>query len=235
MSEQNRELVSEILEGINEVADVLLLGGDLTDLGLPAQMELLLLELRRIRIPTLAVLGNHDHEKGQAPLLASMLGNSGVRLLDCSSCEINGVGFVGTKGFCGGFAPRHVKVFGEQPLKEFVRTSINEAKRLDLALSQLQTKHRVALMHYAPIKETLRGEAEELFPFLGTSYFADVLDQHQVDVIFHGHSHHGQPRGYTAGGIPVFNVCRFVQQTSTARAYAVYHLQTTELATAASP
>src|SRR5581483_4671301 len=50
---------------LHEVADVLLLGGDLTNLGNAQQAAALTHELEGIDIPMVAVLGNHDYHAGE--------------------------------------------------------------------------------------------------------------------------------------------------------------------------
>ncbi len=210
-----------LLSGIDKKADVLVLAGDLTNMGLPEEMSILLAELERIPLPVIAVVGNHDHESDHLEELVDMMVYRGVKVLDGNTCKVNGVGFVGTKGFCGGFGKLAVQPFGEKALKAFIRASIDEAARLGSALSSLDCSHRVAVLHYAPIKETLRGEAQELFPFLGSSLLADALDHHGADLIFHGHAHNGSPEGHTARGIPVYNVCHFVQRRFKKRDYCI--------------
>lgn len=202
--------IRSLLQGIEGQADVLLVAGDLTDTGLPSEMEVLLEELKHLLLPVIAVLGNHDHESDQAAKLEEMLVQAGISVLDGTVCEIENVGFVGTKGFCGGFDSCLVQPFGEGALKSFVRNSIEEAVRLENALAKLNSKHKIAMLHYAPVKQTLDGEALELYPFLGSSRLANALDRHGVDFIIHGHAHHGALDGRTAGGIPVYNVSRFV-------------------------
>lgn len=202
--------IKELLKGIEREADVLVVAGDLTDMGQPAEMEVLLNELKHFQLPMVTVLGNHDHESDQAEVLSEMLANSGITVLDGSVCEIGDVGFVGTKGFCGGFDGLMVQPFGEAVLKTFIRNSIEEAVGLENALTKLDCRHKFAVLHYAPIKQTLAGESRELYPFLGSSRLANALDRHGVNVIVHGHSHHGAPGGRTPRGIPVYNVSRFV-------------------------
>ena len=73
-------------------------------------------------------------------------------------------------------------------------------------IARLGTEHRVVLMHYAPIEETVRGEAAEIYPYLGSSRLEEPLGRHPVSAIFHGHAHHGQLRGKTRTGVPVYNV-----------------------------
>jgi Icc-related predicted phosphoesterase len=68
------------------------------------------------------------------------------------------------------------------------------------------------LMHYSPIKETVIGEPEEIWPFLGCSRLAEPLNRRQVDVAFHGHAHVGKLEGKTSGGTKVFNVAKAILQ-----------------------
>jgi len=214
-------MIRRLLDGVDREADILILAGDITNVGLEKEMEVLLDELKWFTMPIIAVMGNHDHESNRIELLVRMMSDSGIRVLDGTVCEINGFGIVGTKGFCGGFGQLHVQPFGEQALKSFILTSINEAKRMDNALANLNCRYRMAVLHYAPIKETLKGEEVELYPFLGSSLFADVLDRHCVDVIVHAHAHHGSPYGFTPGRIPVHNVSRFVQNRFNQRTYGL--------------
>ena len=199
-----------LLGPVEDVADALALAGDLTDTGLPLEMEALLEDLTVLRLPVVAVLGNHDHESDHAADLARMLHAAGVHLLEGTVCEIEGVGFVGTKGFCGGFERHSVQPFGERVLKTFIQASIDEAVALENALAKLEVSRRVALLHYAPSSDTLLGEPPELYPFLGSSRLGGAVDRRGVDLILHGHAHHGCRDGRTPGGIPVCNVSRFV-------------------------
>ena len=217
-------MAERLLGDIRKQADVLLLAGDLTNMGRVEEMEVMTKDLQGVGVPIMAVVGNHDHQSDQVEELISMMRQSGICVLDCTSCVIDGVGFVGTKGFCGGFGRAQVAVFGERALKSFVQESILEAMRLEKVLQGLETKRKVAVMHYSPIRETLVGETPDLFPFLGTSRMAEVLDRFQVDLVFHGHAHHGSPQGRTKGGIPVYNVARFVRMAHMEQAFAVIEL-----------
>ncbi len=213
-----------IFSDIEGKADVLVMAGDLTNVGLVHEIEILLEALNSVSLPKVAVLGNHDHQNDEAVQLTKILEAGNVCVLDCSSCVIEGVGFLGTKGFCGGFGNLRIQPFGEQAIKKFVETSVDEAVRLDSALKQIDAVHKIAITHYAPIRATLKGESPELFPFLGSSLLADALDRHHVNVIFHGHAHNGSPSGTTPGGIPVHNVSRFVQKRVHNRDYMIYEV-----------
>jgi Icc-related predicted phosphoesterase len=199
-----------ILHGVEGAADVLVLGGDLTNLGLTEEGEALLEALAAVRIPVVAVLGNHDHESGQAEQLTRLLTDGGVRLLEGSAWEYRGVGFAGVKGFGAGFTPHRLAAFGEAAVKAFVEVAVREAAGLDHALACLQTPHRVVVLHYSPIAATLAGEPPEIFPFLGDSLLEEVLDRRGADVAVHGHAHAGVLEGFTDGGIRVLNVSRAV-------------------------
>jgi Icc-related predicted phosphoesterase len=201
-----------LLSAMAHEADVLLLGGDLCDAGLPEEAEILAREISSLKVPVVAVLGNHDYEAGKAPEIAEILSNAGVNVLDGKSCEIYGVGFAGVKGFAGGFGERALQPWGEATIKVFVHEAVEEALKLESALAGLRTPSRIALLHYSPIVETVIGEAPEIFPFLGSSRLEDPLNRYPVAAIFHGHAHRGSPEGVTKGGIPVFNVAKSLLQ-----------------------
>ncbi|MBI4494849.1 MAG: metallophosphoesterase [Chloroflexi bacterium] len=195
----------ELLADICEKADVLVLCGDLTDHGLPHQAEVLAEELRSCKIPQVAVLGNHDFESGQQDEVRRIVAQAGVRVLDGETYEFDGVGFAGVKGFAGGFDNRMLQPWGEEIIKRFVYETVNEALRLESALAHLRTEHTVAVLHYAPIRQTVEGEPAEVIPYLGSSRLAEPIDHFGASVVFHGHAHYGTPQGKTAKGIPVYN------------------------------
>src|SRR5687768_1225387 len=67
---------------ISTKADVLLIGGDLTDTGDEAEAQVLADELKVCTIPVVAVLGNHDYEKGRHKIIRSIVQNQRVHVLD---------------------------------------------------------------------------------------------------------------------------------------------------------
>ena len=190
----------------SERADVLLLCGDLTDYGLPDEAHNLAKDLGLVKVPVVAVLGNHDFESGRPDAVQQILSDAGVTVLDGESCEIRGVGFAGAKGFAGGFGRRALEPWGEEAIKSFVREAVDEALKLERALSRLHTPQRIAVLHYAPIRETVEGEPVEIFPFLGSSRLEEPLNRFRATAVFHGHAHAGAPEGRTSAGIPVYNV-----------------------------
>jgi Icc-related predicted phosphoesterase len=194
------------LNKVRDEADVLVIAGDLTNYGRPDEMEPLLNVIVRLRLPTIAVLGNHDFESGRETELMRMMTQEGIKLLDGTAYERDGVGFAGTKGFVGGFGRGVLTAFGEPEIKAFVRASVDETLKLERAMMQLRTKKRVVVLHYSPVAATVQGEAPEIFPFLGTSRLAEVVDRNGADLVIHGHAHNGSCQGKTSGGIPVHNV-----------------------------
>ena len=195
-----------ILSQVAERADVLALCGDLTDRGEADEARQLGRALASVGVPIVAVLGNHDHESGNPGEVSRILCDSGVQVLDGEAVEIHGVGFAGVKGFCGGFGRRALGPWGEEMIKLFVREALNEALKLETALGRLRTARRVALLHYSPIAGTVEGEPLEIYPYLGSSRLEEPLTRYPVDVVFHGHAHHGTLEGRTLGNVPVYNV-----------------------------
>jgi Icc-related predicted phosphoesterase len=198
----------ELFAAASARADVLLLCGDLTDYGAPEEAEVLAGELRAgARIPVVAVLGNHDFEGGKQEEVKAIVSHTGATVLDGGSCELCGIGFAGAKGFGGGFGDRMLGPWGEEAIKLFVREAVDEALKLETALRRLETPSRVVLLHYAPVEGTVVGEPPVIYPFLGSSRLEEPLTHYPVQVVFHGHAHHGSLEGRTQTGVPVFNVC----------------------------
>lgn len=197
-----------LLTQLGELSDVVLLCGDITDYGRPEEALQYVDHLSILEgIPILAVLGNHDYESGQADRVTDILErNGGVRVLDGTAVEVRGVGFAGVKGFAGGFGDRLLQPWGETVIKQFVHEAAEEAIKLESALAKLTTPARVVLLHYAPIVDTVLGEAPEIIPFLGTSRLEAPINRYGVRAVFHGHAHHGTVEGRTRDGIPVYNV-----------------------------
>jgi Icc-related predicted phosphoesterase len=195
-----------LFSGIAESADVLALCGDLTDRGLADEARILANELQTVKIPKIAVLGNHDFESDAAGDVTEILGGAHVTVLDGTAIEISGIGFAGAKGFAGGFGDRALQAWGEGATKIFVREAVDETLKLESALARLRTPGRVVLLHYAPILDTVDGEPREIYAFLGSSRLEEPLNRYAASVVFHGHAHRGQPEGKTSGGVPVYNV-----------------------------
>ena len=192
---------------INTRADVLALCGDFTDYGTPEEARILARELTAsVKIPVIGVLGNHEYEGGREHEITQILSDAGVTVLDGEVTELDGVGFAGVKGFAGGFGRGALGPWGERAVKQFVQEAVDESLKLESALARLRTTHRVALLHYAPIRATVEGEPPEIFPYLGSSRLEEPINRYRVNAVFHGHAHRGSPEGRTATGVPVYNV-----------------------------
>jgi Icc-related predicted phosphoesterase len=202
----NRSTLRDLFLEVNRAADILVLCGDLTTTGSPEQVRAFAQELSAVRIPMVAVFGNHDHDGGAVEEASAILDEVGVRVLDGRQVVIEGIGFAGVKGFAGGFGRGTLAPFGEPLIKEFVQHAIDEALKLENALRSLETKEKVAVLHYSPIVETVVGEPEAIYPFLGSSRLLAPLETHGATVVFHGHAHHGTLEARTPAGVPVFNV-----------------------------
>jgi Icc-related predicted phosphoesterase len=214
-----------LFEEMSQAADVVALAGDLTNFGKIAEAEILAEDLRQCTIPVVAVLGNHDVEAGETEELVKILQGAGVTFLDEQATVVHDVGFAGVKGFLGGFGRGELGAFGEEAIKTFVDEGRNEARKLENALRSLRTERVMAVLHYAPIRETVEGEPLEIFPFLGSSRLANAVDRFEnVKAVVHGHAHRGTYSGHTPGGVPVFNVAQFVVEPAFGRPYALLEI-----------
>ena len=110
-----------LLDQVSQHADILALCGDLTDRGDPEEARLMARALGAVKVPIVAVLGNHDYECGKEAEVARILSDAGVRVLDGDSHEVLGIGFAGVKGFAGGFGRRALGPWGEPAIKHFVK------------------------------------------------------------------------------------------------------------------
>ena len=206
----DKGILRSTFKEINDKADILVICGDLTDTGDEEEARILGEGLEVLQVPVIGVLGNHDYEKGRQKIIKQILADHNMTILDGESIVVNNVAFAGVKGFGGGFEQYMLSLFGEDMMKQFVHEAVNESLQLDRALTRLEQESpelpKVVLMHYAPIKETIMGEPEQLYPFLGSSHLAEPLSRRQVTVAFHGHAHAGSPKGETATKIPIYNV-----------------------------
>lgn len=207
--EETRGVLRPLLAGVERDADVLVLCGDLTDRGTPAEAEILAHELSAVRVPMVGVLGNHDFETGHGEEVRRILVQAGVHLLDGDTFLLDDeLGFAGTKGFAGGFGDHVLQAWGEESTKAFVMTAMDESLKLESALAKLQTPKRVAVLHYAPMRGTVVGEPPEIFPFLGTSRLQVPINRFHAAAVFHGHAHRGTAFDRTDRDVPVYN-CAF--------------------------
>ena len=94
----SRRAFQPLFAGIREAADLLLIAGDLTDYGLPEEALVPVARVSAVRIPVVAVLGNHDVESSKQADVAHVLreGNQRprrrrVRSARCRDCRRKGV------------------------------------------------------------------------------------------------------------------------------------------------
>jgi Icc-related predicted phosphoesterase len=207
VSRHSQGTLQPLFSQISDDADVLLLCGDFTDYGLPDEARVLARDLTAaMKVPVIAVLGNHDYEGGKPQEIREILAGAGVTVLDGEATEVHGVGFAGVKGFAGGFGRGALGPWGEHAIKAFVQEAVDEALKLEAALARLRTQQRVALLHYSPVRSTVEGEPPEIFAYLGSSRLEEPINRYRVSAVFHGHAHRGTLEGRTSTGIPVHNV-----------------------------
>jgi Icc-related predicted phosphoesterase len=209
-AEELRDRLTRVFAEVAEGADLVLLAGDLTTHGRPEQASVLADACAGLQVPVVAVLGNHDHHSGCPEEVAAALEAGEIVVLDRSHVIIEigelEVGIVGTKGFVGGFSGAEIPDFGEAALRRIYQETTEEVEALELGLEAVAGCHkRIVLLHYAPITETLVGEPEIIWAFLGSGRLAGPIGMHRPDLVVHGHAHHGRTEG-SIGTVPVHNV-----------------------------
>jgi Icc-related predicted phosphoesterase len=226
VQENRRGSYRDLFGEISEIADVLALCGDLTNYGKTHEAEMLAEDVSSARIPVVAVLGNHDHESGQPEKISEYLTQAGALVLDHGEAyEIHGVGFAGCMGAMGGFGRYMLSSFGEKPVKEFVHACMEEVMKLETSLRMLRTERAVAVLHYAPVPDTLVGEPPEILPFLGNGRLAETVDRFEnVRAVVHGHAHRGIHLGRTPKGVPVYNCAHMVTLATIGRPFALFEV-----------
>lgn len=206
----NRDQLSEAFTALAGDVDLVLLAGDLTTHGEPEQGVWLAEACAGLDIPIFAVLGNHDWHSNRVAELTDALAEGGITVLERAARVIeiddSEVGIVGLKGFVGGFPGSHLPDFGEPLLREVYRQTTEDVEALDAGLREVaHCPYRIVLMHYSPCAETLRGEPEGIWAFLGNERVAAPISEHEPDLVLHGHAHIGAFEG-RIGNSPVYNV-----------------------------
>jgi Icc-related predicted phosphoesterase len=210
ITDANAVAVARAFADVDQTADLILLAGDLTTHGLPEQAELLARAVDGVETPVLCVLGNHDWHANRRDELVAVLEDAGIEVLDrAHAIKRVGdaeVGIVGAKGFVGGFPGSHLPDFGEPSLRAVYAEATEEVESVDRGLRAVAScPFRIVLLHYAPTTETLAGEPEPIWAFLGTDRLAPPIVEHAPDLVLHGHAHAGTFQGQL-GEVPVFNV-----------------------------
>jgi Icc-related predicted phosphoesterase len=209
-SEPTRKRLRESFAALEQRADLVLLAGDLTTLGEPDQAEVLADACANLRVPVVAVLGNHDLHCHRGDEVTAVLRGAGVHMLDRSATTIElaggEVGIVGTKGFVGGFIGSALPDFGEPLLRRVYAETSAEVDAIRAGLQEIaHCPIRIVLLHYSPTSDTLHGEPEGIWTYLGCDRLAVPIAEYRPDVVLHGHAHGGSFQG-AVGTTPVYNV-----------------------------
>jgi uncharacterized protein len=223
--ERSRGRIEEAFARAELEADLVLLAGDLTTHGEPAEAAVLADASRGLGVPVVAVLGNHDLHSRRHAEVAAVVRSAGIILLerDHTVLDVNGtgVGVVGTKGFVGGFPGASIPDFGEPSLRALYAETTREVEAIDRGLDAVaDCDLRIVLLHYTPTMTTLAGEPEGIWALLGSHRLATPIGRHRADLVLHGHAHAGSFVG-SIGSVPVYNVAVHV----TGRDFYVFELE----------
>lgn len=205
----------DAFKDIHEDADLLVIAGDLTEMGLVAEMELLAHVLAEVTIPTFVTFGNHDRRGMRRRALKNVLRTAGAVVLEGSGAVAsmpNGtkIGIAGVTGTGGGFnGHRDEYGRGGRFSRAVMMKSRRESARLRKTMKELGAENLnalVVLSHFAPTTSTLGNEPPLKHWMLGNSLLGETIDEFQADLVIHGHAHLGNEAGTTETGIPVLNV-----------------------------
>ena len=205
-----RERLERAFSTIAEDCDLVLLAGDLTTHGLPEQAAVLADACSSSSRRSSQCSETTTTTPGRSDEIRAVLEDGGVIVLDRNHAILEigeaEVGIVGTKGFVGGFPGAEIADFGEPVLRHVYQETTLEVDALERGLEEISGCHkRIVLLHYAPVEDTLVGEPERIWAFLGSGRLAGPIGAHRPDLVVHGHAHHGAPRG-SIGEVPVHNV-----------------------------
>ena len=220
----DRERAAEIFGALEGRVDIVLLAGDLTTHGEPEQAAIVADACRGLGVPVVTVLGNHDWNTNQGPAVTEVLEDAGIVVLDrgATTCAASGleIGVVGTKGFVGGFPGSRLPDFGEPLLRELYAETTAEVDAIASGLQEIGfCELCIVLLHYSPTSDTLHGEPEGIWTYLGCDRLAVPIAEYRPDVVLHGHAHAGSFEG-AIGPVPVYNVAVHV----TGRDFYVFDL-----------
>jgi Icc-related predicted phosphoesterase len=220
-SEATRSRIEESFAAIERDVDLVLLAGDLTAHGELDEARVLADACRDLRVAVCAVPGNHDLHSGHGDEVAAILRDAGLHVLDPGTAIFDEVGVVGTKGFVGGFTGSQLPDFGEPLLRRVYAETSDEVEAIRRGLQEVaHCPIRIVLLHYAPTSDTLHGEPEGIWTFLGSDRLATPIAEYRPDVVLHGHAHAGSFEG-AIGTVPVYNVAVHV----TGRDFYVFELE----------
>lgn len=208
-------MLHDALHELESDADLLLIAGDLTEMGRVAEMELVAEVLGDLAIPSFVTFGNHDRRGMRRTALKKLLRAAGATVLEGSGAIAtlpNGhtIAIAGVTGTGGGFAP-HREEFG--PGGRFTRAvtikSRRESARLRKALKELRDQNpdiTIVLSHFAPTSSTLGSEPPLKHWMLGNALLGRTIDEFAPELVVHGHAHLGNEMGSTDAGVTVLNV-----------------------------
>ncbi len=155
--EENSELVQQINK--NEKAAFLLLGGDVTDFGLAKEFKLVHDDLKRLKMPYVAVVGNHDVVNNGKEVFQAMYGKFDISFT------------VGRNKF----------ILLNTNYLEFAKT-VPDLDWLENELKASADFDNVFVLSHIPPKNTEFGREKAV-------RYIQLMSQYNVRFSLHGHNH----------------------------------------------
>ncbi len=151
-----------------------------------------------MKVPVVAVLGNHDFESGK-PRASPQDPHRRRRVAARRRCvEIARRRLRRGQGLRRRLRRARAPAVGRSGRSSaFVHEAVDEALKLESALARLRTPGRVALLHYAPIAARSRASRPRSFRSSARAGSRSRSTATPSTAVFHGHAHHGPLEGRT--------------------------------------
>ncbi|MDD5416801.1 MAG: metallophosphoesterase [Candidatus Aenigmarchaeota archaeon] len=203
--QQPAEKFAELIKGMEE-PDLLLFAGDMYEFGTPEEYIKILNKIKW-KCPIIAVFGNREFPEEQNEIKKYCKGR--ITFLEDETKIIKDLGIVGSRG-CLDYA-MFFQISDMLFTDNYYEVKLERIKKL---LSELKTKHKLLLTHFAPTYKTLTGESKEIYPGLGSKKLEKIMKDTGVTFAIHGHAHYGKHMAFV-GKIPVYNVSYQIKKAIT--------------------
>ncbi|MCX8184876.1 MAG: metallophosphoesterase [Sulfolobales archaeon] len=197
-----------------EELHAVLLAGDIIDRGDTSGMELVLREvaLRFRDIPIVSIFGNDEYHEIEDYLIKNfnyvIWLNDSVTILKTGGISI---GIVGSRGSLDKLTYWQSKNMPQ--LETVYRRRVKVLRKLIEEVSKV-SDFVVLLTHYAPTYQTIRGEPEKIYPYMGCRQLEEVLRETKPDVAIHAHAHNATVTEAVIGLTKVYNVSLPARKTA---------------------
>ncbi|MEM4922255.1 MAG: metallophosphoesterase [Sulfolobales archaeon] len=189
-------------EGLHAI----LLAGDIIDRGDVSGMNMVLSELtsRFKDVPIVSVFGNDEYHEVEDYLIKNFSYvvwlNDSLTVLRAGDITI---GIVGSRGSLDRLTYWQSKNMPQ--LETVYKRRVSVLRKLLEEVSKV-SDIAILLTHYAPTYQTIKGEPEKIYPYMGCRHLEEVIREVKPDVAIHAHAHNATVTEAVIGLTRVYNV-----------------------------